>query len=343
MLESPEAILARLSVVAYHSVLPPDAYRDVSALVLGAGGFIGRWVARSLSSLGADLHMAARDAPALTRVARGYGLHGQSHLVDLAEPGAARELCARLRPAIVFNLAGYGVDPSERDQALAERLNRDLPGEVAHAMLGCAGGQWSGKSVVHAGTALEYGPVDGPIQESTPSTPTTQYGITKLAGASHIQTACGSGLRAIEGRIFTAYGPGEHPGRLLPSLFRARESDAPIALTAGLQERDFVYVREVAETLLRLGLSERAGFDVVNIATGRLSSVREFVDAAARVLGIDVSRLRFGELPYRQEEMWHGPVSTSALREQIGWVPDLDVMEGIREAAEFVDHAPGQA
>lgn len=314
-----------------------NAYRDARVLVLGASGFIGRWVGRILSPHCTDLHLAVWDPEAIEALRIPYGLAGRVWRADFAGVGAAEALCAELRPAIVFNVAGYGVDPMERSEAVGDALNRRLPCEVAGAMVRYAAPSWRGQHLVHAGSALEYGPVDGPVSEALPSRPTTMYGRTKLAGSRCIEESCGkSGLRAVATRIFTVYGPGEHSPRLLPSLLRGLASAAPLELTTGDQRRDFVYVREVAEALVQLGLSQRPGFDTVNVATGTLRSVREFTALAAGVLGLAPERLRFGALPYLAEEMWHGPVAIDLLRERLGWTPALDVAEGVRDAVAFL-------
>lgn len=311
-------------------------YRGRRALVLGASGFIGRWVARQLGALGAEVHLAARDVAALDAVRETYELTGPLHVVDLAQAGAARDLCRDLRPAIVFNLAGYGVEPTERDERLAELLNHQLPRELSLSLLEHREAGWNGQSLVHAGSALEYGPVSGPISATTPSHPSTAYGVTKLAGAGAIADAAARGLSAVEARIFTAYGPGEHATRLLPTLMRARKSGELVALTHGDQRRDFVHVAEIAESLLRLGVSERTGFRVVNVATGRLRSAREFVLATANVLQLPAEQLGFGLKPYLKEEMWHGDVSVAELEDETGVAPVLTIEAGIREAVEFM-------
>ncbi|MGH0028596.1 MAG: NAD-dependent epimerase/dehydratase family protein [Myxococcota bacterium] len=309
---------------------PLDAYRAAPVVVLGAGGFIGRWVARALTRCGADLSLGVRDLAAFAQVAADWRIEGSVHAVDLSEPDAARALCAELRPAVVFNLAGYGVDREEREEEAADRLNRRLPEALAGALAEHASGDWPGRSLVHAGSALEYGPLEGPVCESLPSRPDTLYGRSKWAGARAIAEASrASGLRAVEGRIFTAYGPGERPGRLLPSLLAARDGDGPIALSDGRQPRDFVYVEDVAEALLRLGLCREPGFEVVHVATGVLHPVRRFVEVAAEVLALDAARLQFGARGHLREEMWHGPVSVSRLRERLDWTPARMPREGV--------------
>jgi nucleoside-diphosphate-sugar epimerase len=138
-------------------------------------------------------------------------------------------------------------------------------------------------------------------------------------------------LRGISARLFTVYGPGEHAGRLLPALLAARAASGPIELSAGLQRRDFTYVDDVAEGLLRLGLlPEPLAEGALNLATGRLASVRDFALAAAGVLGIDERRLQFGALPTRPEEMAHDPVSVRRLGDLVGWTPGTSIEEGVQ-------------
>ena len=314
-----------------------DAYQNVPALVLGASGFIGWWVARRLTALGADLHVAARDPHGMRALMTHRGIEARVWPIDLETPGAAARLCDELQPAVVFNVAGYGVMAHERSESIAHALNRALPIELARACERIASPGWAGQGLVHAGSALEYGPVDGPVVESVPSTPTTLYGRTKLAGAQGVEEISReSGLRAVEGRIFSVYGAGERLPRLLPTLLAARDGTDPVQLTEGIQHRDFVYVEDVAEGLVRLGCSHDPGFASVNVATGTLRSVREFVETAARVLGLSPSRLRFGARPYRPEEMWHGDVSVDELRARLGWVPTTSLEDGIRSTVGFL-------
>ncbi|NIQ31823.1 MAG: NAD-dependent epimerase/dehydratase family protein [Acidobacteria bacterium] len=194
---------------------------------------------------------------------------------------------------------------------------------------------WVGQEIVHVGSALEYGDIKGDLAEHSAPNPTTLYGRSKLAGTLQLRRACQRlGLRGLTARLFTVYGPGEHPGRLLPSLIAAAESGGPLELTSGLQRRDFTYVEDVADGLLRLGLARTAPGDVVNLATGKLSTVREFVQVGAGVLSISDAQLRFGALPGRPEEMAHDAVRTTHLEALTSWTPPTSIADGIRMTAE---------
>lgn len=312
----------------------PGVYRGCRALVTGASGFIGRWVARALSVAGARLWLVTRNAPPADCEA--YGICGEWLAADLSEPGVFARLYRQVEPDVVFNLAGYGVDPAERDEGLADALNARLPGEIGEAVAAGHESGWTGLRVVHVGSAAEYGPVEGSLTETSSTSPTTLYGRTKLEGTRALErVGKRTGLRAIAARLFTVYGSGEHAGRLLPSLLSTAQSSAALPLTEGEQQRDFTYVGDVAEGLLRLGALPGAEASVVNLATGTLTSVRAFAESAAELLGLPPGQLQFGALPSRPDEVRQGPVDTALLRRLLDWVPPSSVREGIQQTVNF--------
>lgn len=322
---------------------PLTIYGGRRVLVLGASGFIGRWVAALLAAEGARVIASARDVEAarvaVDSLAVPFPPTGsvEYRACDLAEAGAAERLVAEVRASIVFNLAGYGVDRSERDEALARRLNQDLLHELVYAIRDARDDTWTGQHLVHAGSALEFGTATGDLSDTWHCRPTTLYGKTKLGGSEHVVGAVQrNDLRGLTARLFTVYGPGEHAGRLLPALREAAGSDEDLELTAGEQRRDFTFVEDVARGLLHLGTSEYALAEAaLNLATGRLTPVREFVEVAGSALGIPPERMKFGALETRPEEMAHDPVSTASLAALTGWVPSTSIADGVARALEI--------
>lgn len=312
------------------------AYAGAPVLVLGASGFIGHRVVAMLAGHGASVTAAIRRETASEPL-----LHtGAERTVvcDAADPDAIRSLVGDSRPAITFNVAGYGVDRAENDECPANEINAMLPARLAACLATERLPPWSGLRLVHVGSALEYGRAGGDLRESTPPEPGTLYGRTKLAGTVSMgERARESGLPAVTARLFTVYGPGEHAGRLLPTLLDTVRTGEPVDLTAGMQRRDFVYVDDVAEGLLRLGLSDVQPGEVVNLAMGELTTVRSFVERAAHVLGIRPALLRFGLLETRPEEMNHEPVSIERLRALTGWSPTIQIEDGVLRALTEVE------
>jgi nucleoside-diphosphate-sugar epimerase len=317
-----------------------DRYRDGHGAVLGASGFNGRWVARGLTAAQAKPVLFVRDAGKANAIFREYRVHGEIIELDLTDEARTVALLRDLRPAITFNLAGYGVDPSERDEKCAREMNEQLVTTLCEVIAAFAHGcpNWAGQHLVHTGSALEYGVIRGDLSEDSEPRPTTLYGETKLAGTRSLARGCRAlGISGLTARLFTVYGPGEHPGRLLPSLVEAARRGQPVSLTDGRQRRDFAYVEDVADGLLALGAGSAVPGEVINFASGTLLGVSQFVLEAAKVLGIPNSALKFGELPARAEEMWHSEVNVERLRQRLGWTPPTTVEPGIRKTKAFFD------
>ncbi len=314
-----------------------QAYADRDVVVLGASGFVGRWVARALTNAGARLTALVRLPDQSRRLFDHLGIHGDIRQLDLHDLGAVEAVFHEVRPTVTFNLAGYGVDRSERNPEEARFINADLVRVLCRIVADVAD-DWQGLHLIHAGTALEYGTGSGNLNEDTPAEPTTLYGRSKLAGTHAVQRACrDSNLRAVAARLFTVYGPGEHQGRLFPALIQAAKTRQPLSLTAGRQLRDFAYVEDVATGLMLLGSVPEASGQLVNLATGKLLSVLDFALRTAQVLRLDEGLLRFGQLPVRGEEMAHNPVDINRLTSLTGWSPPADIPSGVERALAWLE------
>jgi UDP-glucose 4-epimerase len=310
-------------------------FQGVKAVILGATGFIGRWVAHELSKSGAKLALPVRDSVGAKTLFDQYDIAGQVIELDILDRSRLRELFFDLRPSVTFNLAGYGIDRNENDPEMAFRVNSKLVEDLCHLVSSYGNPDWPGMALVHAGTAMEYGAIGGDLSEDSVPRPTTLYGKSKLSGTNHVSQACKDrGLRGVTARLFSVYGPGEAPKRLLPTLIDSAEGSHPIRLTSGDQLRDFVYVEDVASGLLRLAATDVCP-STVNIASGKLTTVRSFVEIAAEHIGIEVRRLHFGAIPMRIDEMYHDPVKNSRLVNCTGWNPTISVSTGVEKTLEF--------
>jgi len=314
-----------------------EAYRGVRVLVFGASGFIGRWISRYLTLAGADLWMVSRNMDKMSRIAKSYGLNGIFLQADLSHAGASKEVISHVAPQITFNTVGYGIDPLDQTDKLAWNLNDKLVGDIAEILHALDLPDWNGSRLVHMGSAKEYGPIHGPVKEDVQAAPLTLYGQSKLAGTKRLNEFCQkTGFPAIVARLFSVYGPGEHPNRLLSSILMASMTQHHLALTSGEQRRDFIYIEDVAEGLLRLGLPENRKGDILHLATGRLHTVKEFALCVAGFLNYANGMLSFGEIPDQPEAWRHGPVSIELLSQLLHWQPSTPIEMGIQRTVEFI-------
>jgi nucleoside-diphosphate-sugar epimerase len=327
-----------VGIAVHDKVSPPSlaAYRDVTVLVLGGGGFIGRWVVNRLTRAGARVAVLARDPASIDALRSWWHAPVDVIQCDVSDFNALYACVLAVRPRIAFNLAGYGVARGERDVHLMRQLNAELVAALGASMADARDRDWAGQAIVNAGSSAEYGQTDGPVRGDGPAEPVTDYGRAKLAGSLALAESCRErGFAGVTVRLFMVYGWGEHEHRLFPSLIRAAASGESLALTDGRQRFDFTYVEDVADGLLRAGLSAARPGEIVNLGTGRLTQVRTFAHTAAEVLGLSADQLRFGAASRRADEVRYGPVFTARLHQLTQWTATTGIVEGIRRT---LDH-----
>ncbi|MFI6641423.1 NAD-dependent epimerase/dehydratase family protein [Streptomyces sp. NPDC050504] len=238
-------------------------------LLLGANGFLGRFVADRL---------LADPAVHLTALGRGDDADVRFDLAT-GSPGALTRFLDAVHPNVVVNCAGATRGGARE----LTRHNTVAVATVCEALRrsGC------GARMVQVGCASEYGPSQpgSSTPEDAIPRPGGPYGVSKLAAT---ELVLGSGLDAVVLRVFSPVGPGTPAGsplgRLAEAMRRAMQAgDGELKLGGLTVQRDFVDVRDVARAVHAASLSAAQG--IVNIGTGRTVRLRDAAAVLARVAG----------------------------------------------------------
>ncbi len=228
----------------------------VDLLVLGAEGFLGRYL----------VHEAERSS----HVRR---VHRALRWRDSSSPGAfgvaIEQALLSMGSAVVINAIGGPKGPD------LPELNLGPLQAIAEAM----GRRGNVDSLVHIGSAAEYGDISSPMSETDQCTPHSPYGRAKLA-ATHRALAMG---RAVVLRPFSVVGAGmpEHTllGRLSTSILRRDQTFDAGSLSA---IRDFVDVRDVSRAVLlaaeAVTRDNTVAGQIVNVGSGNGMVVRDMVN-----------------------------------------------------------------
>lgn len=296
-----------------------------SALVTGASGFIGTHLVARLLAQGSRVSVLVRPSSVLPPQWRD---RVTIMACDDFSESNLRQVC-RVGVETVFHLAAYGVLPGHRDSEAMLRINVTLPATLARL---CS--EWDARMIM-AGSSAEYRRplTNDPIPESAPLEQGKLYGSSKAAGglmASAIASESGAGFRLL--RLFKAYGAGEAPHRLLPALVKDLSRGQRVALSAGTQVMDFVYVDDIIEALIRADAHcrDEGGAATWNVATGHGHSVREFAESVARAMHADFSLLGFGAIGMRKDDEPWLVGATDLLHAALGWHPSTELDAGVR-------------
>ena len=171
-----------------------------------------------------------------------------------------------------------------------------------------------------------------PIDENTPASPTSPYGISKLAAESYcLLLGRLRGLRTVALRYFNTCGPRQTPtpyvGVMTIFARRMLKGLRPVVFGDGEQVRDFVSVHDVAWATVTTLEADVDGV-AVNIGTGRGTSVNQLAAELAR--RIDPA-LTPTYAPVRSEELRASVADIGRATRLLGYVPRVGVGEALDE------------
>jgi UDP-glucose 4-epimerase len=291
------------------------------ALVTGGAGFIGSALVRALRergddvvvfddlSTGAEEHLAGLDV----EVRRG----------DVRDVDALTDAAAGCD--VVFHLAaGAGVVTSIEDPL--ENFDVNARGTL-HA-LWAARRAGAGRFVFSSSNA-PLGANAYPARETAPVAPLSPYGAGKATGEAYCSAFHGAyGLDAIAVRFSNAYGPRSARKTNVIPLFirRILAGEELVVYGDGTQTRDFVYVTDLVDGLVRAAAADDAGGEIFQLASGVETSLAELVAELARVSGREL-RVRYE--PPRAGEIQRNYSLVDKARERLGYTPSVTLADGI--------------
>jgi nucleoside-diphosphate-sugar epimerase len=287
-------------------------------LITGPTGFIGRHCLDRLLSEECEIHAVSRRTDAL------HGERVHWHRADLREPAEACGLIAAVRPSHLLHLAW---EATPRIYAGSQENLRWL--EAGLAMV-AAFGEAGGERFLGAGSSAEYQTGhEHCTEELTPIHPTTVYGKCKAACWLGAEAAAQyHGFSAAWGRIFLPYGPGDPPGRLVPSVLVALDRQRPVETTHGRQLRDFIYAPDAADLLVRLLFSAEVG--PFNIGTGCATTIRSVIEYLADLRG-GRQLLRLGAIEPPAGEPLRLVADMTRVRSRLGWSAPTAIEAGLAQ------------
>jgi UDP-glucose 4-epimerase len=191
------------------------------------------------------------------------------------------------------------------------------------------------KRVIYAASSSAYGKCERlPKRESDPTLPMSPYAVAKLAGEQYCAAFTEVyGLETVRLRYFNIFGPRQPPGSpysaVIPLFIYAMLHDrSPVIYGTGNQSRDFTYIDNAVQANLLAARATRAAVgQVYNVGCGGRVSLLELIDTLNDLLGTSIRPKHDAPRP---GDVAHSEADISAARRDLGYVPAVDLKEGLR-------------
>jgi len=232
------------------------------------------------------------------------------HDVDLRTYGAVSNAVKAIRPDRVYHLAAEGVTDPFLSPDAAIRAN--VYGTLH--LLRAVGGR--------APVVVTRTPGERDALNVYAASKAAAWEFCKLYRRTHTWPIAGA-------MLYQVYGPGQSPRAVMASAIAAALHSEDFPMTHGAQRRDWVFVADAVDALVRLGQCldalSAAGVDTVDVGTGRATPVRDVVEAVYRMIDGRGKPL-IGALQAAEADR------TEAL---IGWRARTPLDDGLRETIQW--------
>ena len=301
-------------------------------LVTGGAGFIGSHLAEELVRRGHRVRVA--DSLITGRRSNLDHVEGVEFLEgDLADFSFAQRAVDQCE-YVLHEAAIPSVPRSVKDPITSNRANIDATLNVLVAARDAGV-----RRVVFAGSSSAYGNTPTlPKHEEMPANPLSPYALQKVVCEQYLQMFTKLyGLETVSTRYFNVFGPRQDPSSPYSgviSVFATAllENRSPKIYGDGEQTRDFTYVANVVDGVLRACEAPKASGEVINVATGgRISLNRLFTEMRA-VIG---SAVEPTYVEPRQGDVRDSQADIRKAKELLGYQPIVPFEEGLRRTIEW--------
>lgn len=315
-------------------------FESKNVVVTGGAGFIGSHLVDALLVLGA-LRVAVVDTFFLGRsenlrsARESYDDALKVFREDAGDRGAMAAICDEIQPDVIFNLATKALLYSFFNPSGAFRTNTDIAETLAELLRAGAYGR-----LIHVSSSEVYGTAQTtPMNENHPLFPKTSYAAGKAAGdlmlASYVNMF---DLDIVTVRPFNNFGPRQNDGALAAvvplTIKRIRSGEQPVIYGDGLQTRDFIYVGDTVDGILRIAITKGLKGQILNFGSGRETAIKTVVEEICRIMNYT------GEIAYeavRSSDVRRHCAGVEPARAAIGKIAPTSLADGLAKTVAWYE------
>lgn len=187
------------------------------------------------------------------------------------------------------------------------------------------------KKFIQIGSSVEYGFLKSPISENTTAeikNLKSTYGVAKLKASNYlIKISKKNKIKYLILRPFLIYGPGQTINRLIPSTIINCLKDKHFPCSLGDQTRDFLYISDFVDLILRCIENKKIYNKVFNIGSGKPVKVRKVINSILKI--IKKGKPLYGKILLRKDEPLKLYPNIKKTFKYFNWKPKISLLNGL--------------
>jgi len=292
-------------------------------LITGATGFIGYHLAKYCLKLNWSVTSISTKKPIKTRK-----LKNVEYLIcDLYNKNKLNKKLS-LDFDYVVNLAGY-VDHSNRDRIIKSHYIgcKNLSTILLKTKI---------KKFIQVGSSIEYGKIRSPQLENKNNKQRTfsAYGEAKLKSTKFLLNLSKKfNFPVTILRLYLVYGPYQDANRVVPITIFNAIKNKKFDCSNGLQLRDFTYIEDVIEAIIKTLKNRQSTGQIINIGQGKPVSIKRVINKICELL--NSGKPQFGKIDLRKDEIMKLYPNILKAKKILNWKPRISLENGLKKTIKF--------
>ena len=189
------------------------------------------------------------------------------------------------------------------------------------------------KFFIQIGSSLEYGKQKTPHIENLKCSPSSYYAKSKFLASQLVQKEFKKYLIL---RLYQVYGPFQKIDRLVPIIISSCLKDIPFACTEGSQLRDFLYVEDFVNLIMKIIKTTKIKSGIYNVGYGKPTKVRTVISLITSM--IKKGNPLFGKVKMRKDETFSSYPRISKIIKTFNWKPSISIHQGLKKTINFYEN-----
>ena len=190
------------------------------------------------------------------------------------------------------------------------------------------------KAFLNIGTSAEYGGMFSPQNEKVKTLPKSKYGKDKLKCTKILINSFKTiNFPAIVFRTYQVYGPLQETNRLIPIAANSCYLNKKFDCSDGSQIRDYIYIDDLTEAILKALNNKLAIGQIFNIGSGSGVSLKQIIDSTKKFF--KKGRPLFGKIKSRKDENKEIIADISKIKRILKWKPKVKFKLGLRRTLKY--------